>query len=108
MQPRICFKITQGITEWNSNKWSKFTFSVQVLKRKSGVYISKAFQGNDKWRKGTEEENPKKYIFVSEIHYSKYQLIKKYIKQLLLSFCRNHLKFIAIQRYIQAKHFLIP
>ena len=59
-------------------------FPVQVLRRKSGVYIFKVPPGDDewnyKWRKDTEGENPKNRIFVCEIHYSKYQLIKVCIK----------------------------
>ena len=59
-------------------------FAVQVLRRKSGVFIFKVPQGDDewnyKWRKDTEGENPKNRIFVCEIHYSKYQLIKVCIK----------------------------
>ena len=55
-----------------------FFFSVQILRRKSGVYILKVPQGGDewnsKWKKVTEEENPKKIL--REIHYCKYQLIK--------------------------------
>ena len=37
-------------------------FAVQVLRRKSGVYILKVFQGDDKWnskrRKDTKGQNP--------------------------------------------------
>ena len=46
--------------------------TVQVLRRKSGVYIFNVPQGdvewNYKWRKGTEGENPKNNIFVCELH----------------------------------------
>ena len=41
-------------------------FAVQVLRRKSGVYILKVPQGDDEWnskrRKGAKGENPKKYL----------------------------------------------
>ena len=41
-------------------------FAVQVLRRKSGVYILKVPQGDDEWnskrRKGDKGENPKKYL----------------------------------------------
>ena len=41
-------------------------FAVQVLRRKSGVYILKVPQGDDEWnskrRKGGKGENPKKYL----------------------------------------------
>ena len=40
--------------------------AVQVLRRKSGVYILKVPQGDDEWnstqRKDTMGENPKKYL----------------------------------------------
>ena len=43
-------------------------FAVQVLTRKSGVYIFKVPQGDDKWnskwKKATEVENPKKNPFL--------------------------------------------
>ena len=39
-------------------------FAVQVIRRKSGVYILKVSQGSNEWnskrRKDTKEENPKK------------------------------------------------
>ena len=42
-------------------------FAVQVLRRKSSVYVFKIPQGDDKWnykwRKDTEGENPKNNIF---------------------------------------------
>ena len=41
-------------------------FAVQVLRRKSGVYILKVSQRNDewnsKWREGTKRKNPQKYF----------------------------------------------
>ena len=41
-------------------------FAVQVLRRKSGVYILKVPQRNDewnsKWREGTKRKNPQKYF----------------------------------------------
>ena len=41
-------------------------FSVQVLRRKSGIYILKVPQGDEEWnykrRKDTDGENLKKYI----------------------------------------------
>ena len=59
-------------------------FAFQVLTRKSGVYIFNVAQGDDEWnynwRKDNEGENPKKNIFVCEIYYSKYQLIKSMFK----------------------------
>ena len=61
-------------------KRNSLFFFAQLLRRKSGVYIFQVPQGGDewnsKWRKEIKGENPKKNIFVSEIHYSKYQLIK--------------------------------
>ena len=64
-QPRLCFKISQGVTEWNSNELSKllYFFAVQVRRRKFGVYVLKVPQGDDEWsskrRKDTKRENPK-------------------------------------------------
>ena len=65
------------------NKANYLFFAVQILRRKSGVYILKAPQEDDEWnskrRKHTRGENPKN-ISVCEIHYSKYQLIKSMYK----------------------------
>ena len=65
------------------NKANYLFFAVQILRRKSGVYILKVPQGDDEWnskrRKETRGENPKN-ISVCEIHYSKYQLIKSMYK----------------------------
>ena len=78
---RLCFKISQGVPEWNSNDWTKllYFFGVQVLRRKSGVYIFKVHQGDDEWNynwnKKTLRETILKTIFICEIHYSKYQHI---------------------------------
>ena len=61
-------------------KQTTLLFAVQVPRRKSVVYIFKVPQRDDgwnyKWRKDPEGENPKNNIFVCEIHYSKYQVIK--------------------------------
>ena len=50
----------------------------------AGVYIFKAPEGDDewnyKWKKDIEGENLKNNIFVWEIHFSKYQLIKNMYK----------------------------
>ena len=55
-------------------------FAVQILRRKSGVYILKIPQGDNEWnskrRKDIKGENPKKISPVYEIHYSKHKLTK--------------------------------
>ena len=87
---------------------STLFFVVQFLRRKSGVYIFKAPQGDDewkyKWRKDIEGENSENNISIYEIHFPKYQLIKRMYK--MIKGCINHLKPIAIQGYRQTKRFL--
>ena len=71
-------------------------FAVQVLRRKSGVYIFKVPQGEDewnyKWRKDTKGENPTSNIFICEIHHSKYQLIKSMFKIITSLFLEKSLE----------------
>ena len=59
-------------------------FAVQVLKRKSDVYILKVPQGGNEWNskrwKDAKGDNPKKISPFYEIHCSKYQLIKSMYK----------------------------
>ena len=65
-KPRLCFRISQGVPEWNSNEWSKllYFYAVQILRRNSGVYVLKVPQGDDEWnskrKKDTKRENPRK------------------------------------------------
>ena len=76
-QSRLRFKYEIVMNEANC-----FFFVVQVLRRKSAVYIFHVPQGDDesnyKWRKDIGGENPKNIIFVYKIHYSKYQLMKHF------------------------------
>ena len=66
---------------WMKLQWMKqitLFFTVQALRRKSGVYIFKVRQRDDewnyKWGKDTEGENPKNNISACEIHYSNINL----------------------------------
>ena len=65
-------------------------------------------QGDDEWsskqRKDTKGENPKN-IYVYEIHYSKYQLVKSMYKIITSLFLRNHLKLIAIRDTVKLNVF---
>ena len=69
-------------------------FAVQILKRKSDVYIFEVPQGDNGWnskrRKDNESEDPKN-VFVCEIHYSKYQLIKSMYKIIASLFLQKSL-----------------
>ena len=69
--------------------------AVQVLRRKSGVYILKVPQGDDEWnskqRKDTKEENPKN-IPIYKIQYSKYQLVKSIYKIIISLFLQKSLE----------------
>ena len=53
-------------------------------------------QGDDewkyKWKKNTEVESPKNNIFVYEIHYSKYQVIKGIYKIIISIFQQKSLE----------------
>ena len=70
-------------------------FAVQVLGRKSGIYVLKVPQGDDEWnakrRKDTKGENPKN-IAVCKMHYSKYQLIKVMYKIITSLFLQKSLE----------------
>ena len=70
MQPRICFKKAY-LNEIVMNEVNYFILcclnnEYKSLRQKSGVYIFKVPQGDDKWnskwRKDIKEDNSKKYL----------------------------------------------
>ena len=73
-----------------------FFFAVQVLRRKSGVYIFKVprrdNESNYKWRKDNEGENPKNNIFVVKYIILKIDLQKKMCKKISSLFLQNSLE----------------
>ena len=85
-QPRLCFKISQGVLEWNINDEANyFIFRYSSFKKIIWCLFRKCLKEtmNDILHRGkTLRERILKCIFVCEIHYSKYQLIKSMYKMI--------------------------
>ena len=69
-------------------------FADQILRRKSGVFILKAPNGDNGIINGgkTPRERTLKNISVCEIHYSKYQLMKNMYEIIISLFLQKSLK----------------
>ena len=84
MQPRLSFKISKGVPEWNSNEWSKLLYFCCLSSKKKiwGLYFLKVPQRDKEWnskrRKDAKGKNTKKYHSVKHIILK--ITYKKYVK----------------------------